>query len=351
MPARSPSSALALATTSVLVLACAQPPVPAPARASEAAPSAASPAPAPLAGLERLLTGAWRQTAASGTSMLHSWRWGPGQRSLRSTTTGESASGDPWRALTYFYVHPREGDVRTFGLSCYAGGVSEGCFEIAGDEAAGRFELFQQGHHRRMELRWLFTDSDRYRETLLEETSPGRIEELVTWEHAREAAPSSERISMEELLAQPSARWSALRRWIGKGWLVGSCLRDLADPTLAARLRWIPLIDALELQVARVTPDGSAELLWEAMLYHHVGLAKLRCFALSASGEVATGDMRILDEHEVELELEEEREDAKLARRVTFRREKDVMFFSLSGAGGEPQRKVTLQESLGLPWR
>ncbi|MBL8900809.1 MAG: hypothetical protein JNM84_24470 [Planctomycetes bacterium] len=328
-----------------LASACAEPPAPAPVRASEAAPSAALPVPAPLAGFERLLTGAWRQTAASGTSMLHTWRWGPGQRSLRAATTGESASGAPWRALTYLYVHPREGDVRTFGLSCYAGGVSEGRFEIAGDEAAGRFELFQQGQHRRMELRWLFTGRDHYRETLLEETSPGRVEELTSWDHLREAAPSPQIASAEDLVAQPSARWSAIRAWIGKSWGVESRDGSLEGSRAEAKLRWIPQIDALELQVARVAPDGTAERLWEVVLYHHPGLEALRCFALFASGEVATGEVRVLEENEVELELEEETSARTIARRVRILGEQGgELHLSLSGAGEEPPPPYTLRE-------
>ncbi len=136
-----------------------------------------------------------------------------------------------------------------------------------------------------------------------------------------------------------------MRAWIGKSWGVESRDGSLEGSRVEAKLRWIPQIDALELQVASVAPDGGAERLWEVVLYHHPGLEELRCFALSASGEVATGEVRVLEENEVELELEEETSARTIARRVWIRRGPGgEIQLSLSGAGEEPRQLYALHE-------
>jgi hypothetical protein len=326
----------------ILGLACTQAPTPATPPVSET-PRVENPA--PLASFERLLTGVWRQTAASGTSMFHIWRQGPGQHSLRVKTTGRGASGEPWRAIGYVYAHPRHGDLRTFGLSCWAGGVSEGTMRLVGDEGAGRSELDQQGRRRKLETRWRFTGPDRYRETLYEETRPGQIEELASWEHVREPAlpASAPVLTLDEL--PPLVHWNALRGWIGKGWRVEDCSRPLDAPTLDARLSWIPFVDALLLEIGRVAPDGTAALLQELVLYHHAGLGKLRCFALFASGEVATGDVLVHGEREVELVLEAETATGTVARRVVLRRRKGMSLHLLvADAGAELRLEHSFQE-------
>ena len=57
---------------------------------SPAAKPAQEPAPDrvadPMARFARLMPGEWRQTARSGTSMFHTWHWGPGQHSTREMT-------------------------------------------------------------------------------------------------------------------------------------------------------------------------------------------------------------------------------------------------------------------------
>ena len=60
----------------------------------------------PMANFARLVGGQWRQRAATGQSMEHTWYWGPGRHSIRRVTDGFGANGKPWRELQVFHWHP-----------------------------------------------------------------------------------------------------------------------------------------------------------------------------------------------------------------------------------------------------
>jgi hypothetical protein len=302
------ASSILLGSMALAAMACTQQPTPAPSRGSTSVLEAA--------GFARLLTGAWRITAASGTSMFDSWHWGPGQHSLRVMTEGLDASGGPWREISFFYYHPRRKEVCLFGLSPYAGSVGEGTFRLEGEEAHGRLDLFQTGHRRTMGLRWVFAGADAYRETLLEATGKEGLQPLAAWDHVRVAAPTPMDPLTVESVPQPSERWGPFRPLIGKTVRAENDGSSMDGLEVVATLEWIPYIDALYLRVLGSARDAASAHLLDAVLYHHTGLGKLRCLALSHRGEVSEGDVRMLEDRSVQIELDGSTEEGDVARIV-----------------------------------
>ncbi len=88
----------------------------------------------PLHHFSQLTAHTWKTTVLSGRSMLHSWRWGPGKRSIEHWTKGEDAGGKPWQQLVVYYWDPLAKKIRFLGISPYASGISRGDFEFDGQK-------------------------------------------------------------------------------------------------------------------------------------------------------------------------------------------------------------------------
>lgn len=279
--------------------------------------------PAPLTSFARLLPGEWKVTAQSGTSMFHTWNWGPGQHSIRRMTDGLDAGGNPWRELRVAYWHPGRREVAWFGLSPYREGLMEGTIRFEGESADAFFDLYQTGVLRKMRLRWAFDGPDRYREALLEAAGPDGFMPLAEWEHVRSSARTAKPQSTAPETSGPPSRWKALQPLLGHTWeaQIAGTSGD-AFPTRTT-FEWIPQVDAIYARVLAPTKAGEAAHLLDAYLYRHTGTGSLRCVALSDRGGVYEGDLNVLEDGAWELDLTGDEGDRALRHAVRFDFEPD----------------------------
>jgi hypothetical protein len=77
-------------------------------------------------------------------------------------------------------------------------------------------------------------------------------------------------------------------------------------------------LDVVALSVEGASKADKPEHLLDAYLYHHVGLDKLRCVAMSASGGVYEGGVTVLEGRNLELDLTRYEGDASDRRLVRF---------------------------------
>lgn len=271
--------------------------------ASTSAGQYAKPAPKPadpMASFARLVSDEWTVTAQSGTSMFHTWHWGPGQHSIRRMTDGAGADSKPWREVMVYYRHPGRKEVRVLGVSPVARGVSEGTISFEGDKAGGVFDLHQERGLRKMSLRWAFDGPDKFRDTLLEASGRDGYQPLVELEHVRTKPPAKPRpwaVDGEK----PSERLKALEPLLGHSreaageWVDGGAFSGRST------FEWVPIADAVYVRV--VVPGKGGDHLLDAYLYHHTGAKELRCLALTSTGGVYKGDIKVLEGGALELDL------------------------------------------------
>ncbi|HZW10430.1 MAG TPA: hypothetical protein VFF69_11055 [Phycisphaerales bacterium] len=258
----------------------------------------------PMAPFARMIPGEWKMTVESGTSSFRTWHWGPGRHSMRVMTDGFDAAGNPWRDLDVFYWHPGGGQVREFGVSQFARGVTEGAITFEGETWRSDFDLFQTGGRRTLRLIWDFDGPDRYHATL-QEASPGesrRYTTLVEWDLLRTSPSSPPRPLAVEGATKPSDLLRPLELLLGTweakmGQAIAGALHTRAT------LEWIPLADAIYARVLAPANHGEPAHLLDAYLYHHTGAGTLRCLALSERGGVYEGDVTVLDDGALQLGL------------------------------------------------
>jgi len=251
--------------------------------------------PPPLAPLARLVGDEWRVTAQAGTSMFHTWHWGPGKHSLRRMTDGTGASGEPWRALAVMYWHPDRKQARMLGLSPFARGVWEGTIRFEGEVMNAAIDLYQILGRRELILRWAFDGPDKLHETLSEVTGPGGIVPMVDLNHVRSTPPDAARPRTVEGASKPSERLKALEPFLGHIW-EGSGEWAAGDSFYTrSALEWVPLADGIYVRVLAPRKDGQPGHLLDAYVYHHTGAGVLRCLALSERGGVYEGDLTVLE--------------------------------------------------------
>ena len=273
----------------------------------------------PMAPFARLIGGEWRVTAASGTSMFHTWHWGPGQHSVRVMTDGAGAGGQPWREVRVFYWHPGRKQVCVWGASPFARGVSEGSIKFEGEAADGVMDLYQTGRHRKLGVRWTFEGPDRYRDALLEDSGKG-FEPLVEFDQTRSHTTAAR--APEGAAPEHSDRLNALEPlsgvWEAKGeWAKTSALH------IRTTVEWVPYADAIYARVMALGAAGAPVHLLDAYVYHHTGANVLRCLALSNAGGVYEGDVAILAGGTVQLVLKGYEGDAVMERVLRLDIQKD----------------------------
>lgn len=256
------------------------------------------PAP-PLAFFARMLSGEWQMRAASGTSIFRTWHWGPGQHSLRVMNDGQGAAGEPWLDFDVVYWHPARKEVRVFGVSQYARGITNGVATVDGERATVDIDLHQTGGRRRLRSELRFDGPDRHRSRLLEAVSGADDYTLLSeWELVRnDPADDQRRIEVGDAKA-PSDRIRPLASLLGRwdAW-IGAATAAPADPRLVrATSEWIPRADAIYIRVVEPVPGSGPIHLLDAYLYHHTGTGRLRCLALSREGGVFDGDIAVLEE-------------------------------------------------------
>jgi hypothetical protein len=257
----------------------------------------------PMASFARMVPGEWRVTAQSGTSMLHTWHWGPGKHSMRGMTDGSDAAGNPWRQLKVVYWHPGRKQVCLLGLDPFARSVMEGTIKFDGETATGVFDLYQTGGRRNMGLRWAFDGPDKYRETLLEATGPAGLTPLVEWDHVRSKTRIATRPRSTEGAPKPSEHLKVLESLLGHTWEARGNWDTENAFHIQSTFERIPIIEAIYARVLAPRKDGEPTHLLDAYFYHHTGANALRCLALSNRGGVYEGDLTVLDGGALQLDL------------------------------------------------
>jgi len=247
----------------------------------------------------KLMGGEWRLTMQSGHMMFERWEWGPGRRSVISQTYGADGGGNPWRSLEVIYWHPQEKKLCTLGLSPdipgLGRGVSEGALSFDGTIAEGEFDLHQPGHPgraiRKMMSRWKLEDADTLRRTLLEDDGSG-MKPLGEWTHRR-VRELSTLPTVDPQADVPAAELAAFRRFIKGTWQAVDTTHQNQARRTSTKLTWIPYLKAIHARTVANADTAQERVLLDAFLYFHVGLKKLRCFALVHDGAVIEGELSL----------------------------------------------------------
>ncbi len=260
--------------------------------------------PSPLEPLARMMGGEWKMTVDSGTTSFRTWHWGPGRHSLREMTDGEDAAGNPWRDLDVYYWHPGSKQISVFGVSQFARGITDGRITFEGETAQTDFDLHQTGGLRTLRLLWEFDGPDKYHATLLEKELPGRPKYtfMAAWDLFRTDPPIPPRPLAVENATEPSPLVKPLKPLLGT-W--NAVVDVSASGALSTRstIEWIPLADAIYARVVTPGADEQPLHVLDAYLYHHTGTGTLRCLALSSRGDVYEGDVSVLEDGNLELNL------------------------------------------------
>lgn len=243
----------------------------------------------PMASFAQLVGDEWKTTAQSGTSMFHTWHWGPGKHSIREMTDGSGADGNPWRDLRVMYWHPALKQVRLLGLSPYAGGVAEGTIRFEGETAEAVVDMYQTGARRKLKSLWKFDGPDKYHDELMETTGPDGYSPLAAWDRVRVMPPATKRPFAVEGV-KPSERLKALEPLLGHIWEAKSDALHIRST-----VEWVPLTAGVYVRVVTPKADGEPGHLLDAYIYHHTGTGKLRCLALTDRGGVYEGDVTTPD--------------------------------------------------------
>lgn len=268
-----------------------------------------------MANFAGLIRRDWRVTAQSGTSMYHTWYWGPGQHSIRRMTEGFDAGGNPWYELRVAYWHPKTKQVHLFGLTPFSKGVMEGTIKFDGQTADAVFDLYQTGGRRKMGLNWKFDGPDKYREKLLESTGTEGLKLLAEWDHVRTKPTDPELPPVVKEKPKLSTSYKALEPLLGSLWEAKGAPIKGGTQQILSNCKWIPQVDAFHV---RVGPDDL-----DVYLYHHTGTKTHRCLALSSEGTVFEGYLTVLNERGAELELKGYKEDRVVTYAVQFDFQKD----------------------------
>jgi formylglycine-generating enzyme required for sulfatase activity len=283
----------------------------APAQGASADASAAG----PMAGFARMATGEWRM----GTLQTDTWSWGPGGHSMRMQTRGSDGGGNPWSELLVVYWHPGRRQVRLLGLHPdipnLGRGVMEGTIRFDGGSAASFFDLYQPGRRRDMSSRWTFDGPDKYRETLLEDTGSG-FATLAEWDFVRSTTPSSLLPRATEEAPTPSENLAVFATLLGPTWAAEGDRATGESIDLRSTFECVPHLDVIHGRVTAPAGDGAPAHLLDVYLYHHVGTGSLHCLALSKRGGVFEGELAVLADGALQVDLRGSEDDRVVPYRV-----------------------------------
>lgn len=246
----------------------------------------------PMASFGRLVSGEWWTTFMNGTSSYGVWHWGPGRHSIHM--------GD---VVDVYYWHPGRKQVCMFGLSPFREGVSEGTIRFDGETADAVFDLYQTGDLRKMGLRWDFDGPDKYREILLEATGPEGLKPMNAWDHIRSWTLTASRPPTAGEAPKPSQRLRAFASLLGRTWAAEGEWAGGEAFDVRTVIELVPDVDGIYASVLAPTQDGEPAHLLDAYVYHHTGAGALRCLALSESGGVYEGDVKVLEGGALQFDL------------------------------------------------
>ena len=295
-----------------------------------------------MAGFARMVGGAWRVTFASGTSAVHTWRWGPGQRSLRKTD-GWAADGDPWGGEV-IYWHPGRRQVRLLtmhgDIPGVGRGVGEGSIRFDGEASEAVVDLYQPRGLRKLGQRQAFDGPDEYHETLLEDGGAG-LQPLAEWDFFRtqdhpRARPSTD---ARALLECPE-HLKVFEALVGSRWEATYDSPTGHDVHIESTYEWVPTLEAVYARVVAPRKDGEPTHLLDAYFFRHVGTGALRCLALSERGGVYEGEWSVRDGGALQLDLEGFEGDRVVSQVVRFDFEEDGTARSRVWALGNAERTL-----------
>jgi hypothetical protein len=306
-----------------------------------------------MANFARLEGGRWWVTFASGQSQAGTWTWGPGQHSMRAQTIGSGAAGEPWVELSVYYWHPARQQIRLLGLSPYASGVAEGTIRFDGEVADAVLDLDQQGHRRKMGLRWTFQGPDAYHEVLLEDTGGG-LTPLAEWDHVRSRTRAAPPLPGPAEPPGPPPRLKAVESLLGAAW-EGRLVHAGSDRETAIQTQgvWVPYASYVHARVSAPGAAVGAGHLFEAYIHQHGGTGAVRCLALSRCGAVYEGDLTVLDGGAIRLDLVGCEGDRVVRRAVRLDLQQDRTLRSRvwSSDGAEPALMLDIQHRRAEPGR
>ncbi len=260
----------------------------------------------PMASFARMVGGEWRMIVQSGAGMFDTWHWGPGRRSLRVMTHGESAAGEPWRELSVVYWHPARRQTCRFGVGPFRQSLWDGTMTFDGHTATGVSDLYQTSDHRKMGLRWTFDGPDKYHDVLLEDSGAG-LKTLAEWDRVRATTLTPVSPPPADKLPKFPERLKALESLQGHTWeTTGHAAGDLANEALShiqSTVEWVPFADGIYVRVMAHRKGGEPLHLLDAYVYHHTGTGALRCLAISYRGGVYEGNIKVLDAGALQLDL------------------------------------------------
>ncbi len=260
----------------------------------------------PMASFARMETGEWRRPTLTLIDMFEVWQWGPGKHSMLAQTFGTGIDREPVRNLELFYWHPGRQQVCLLGLSPFARGVSEGTIKFEGDTADAVFDLYQTRDHRKMGLRWTFAGPDNYHSILLEATGPEGLKQMNAWDYVRFKTLTSKPPIAEEA-TKPSEHLKIFESLLGHTWEAKGEWGPTAGEAfhIQTTFEWVPYANAIHARTFALTKDGVGEPahVLDAYLYHHTGANVVRCLALSKSGSVYEGDVSVLEDGALQLDL------------------------------------------------
>lgn len=285
----------------------------------------------PMAGFARLVGGEWVLTVQSGNTLYSTSHWGPGRHSLRTMTHGLAADGRPWRELRVSYWHPGRDELQTLSLSPFEHGVGEGVMTVDGDRWEIVEELFQTGVHRRVISRVTFEGADRFHSALLEAVEPNTIVPLADWVITRSPTLTPVQPLPASAALGISKHLKPLAPLLGRTWQTTDLLTTVER---------IPLAECIIVRVTRPVASGEPHHLLDAYLYHHTGTNAVRCLVLSNGGGVYEGDLTVLGEGSLQLNLKGSEGKQRVERIVRMDFERDGALrqrvWSNSDTGGTP---------------
>lgn len=264
----------------------------------------------PMASFARLVPGEWWVTLNDGTSGFNTWRWGPGKHSIRV------ADG-----VEVYYWHPGRKEVCTLSLSSYASGVSEGTVQFEGETAEIVFDHYQTTGRRKLVLRWAFDGRDRYHEALFEALGSTEVGPMSEWNHVRKLPTAPSPPAAEET-PQPLEHLQALASLLGHTWEAEG---DWAGQAFRVQtvFEQVPYVEGIYASTMALSEDGAPVHLFDAYFYHHTGTGALRCLALSSRGGVYEGDLTVLEDGALQLDLQGYEGDQVVPHVVRFDFEQD----------------------------
>jgi hypothetical protein len=303
-----------------------------------------------MAPFARTMPGAWEVIYESGERVTTTWSSGPGGRSIRLFTTGNAASGGPWREFEVVYVDPVSGTLRTLGLGCFAHHVAEGAMHIDQNVWTSDVTLYQTNAKRTLRLVRTFDGPDSFQSRLSEETSPGRYEVLTEWRHTRIPEPPLDGAAGPSEAIRSTARLPAsLVALADRGWIVARSDESRSGTQLDAAFAWIPYADVVDLRFSRSEDDGSEDRLVDVVVHRHTGRGTLRAMAWTARGGVFEGDVTIAPDGALESTLDgaDDRGPSRYRIRVDFDAQGNGRGRVWQGDAAEPLYDVRIDAARG----